>query len=92
MAQDKRLPQLHEILAVEPDLMKAMRKITEETKHTLKDKANLFVSWVKTYKAIAGPEDPEDGHQDFQEMTTTVSEKLEYTSEFIAKAIDITAQ
>lgn len=87
----ERKPQLHEVLAVEPDLLKSMRKVIDEAKHTFKEKASHFVAWTKVYHSI-NEDDIENGRAENHEMTTTVDEKLDYISDFIVKAIDCTAQ
>ncbi len=87
----KKKPQLHEILAVEPDLLSTMRTIIKETVKVFKEKAALFQEGVKTYNAVA-EDDPENGYQDRQTMMSTVSEKLNYFSTHVVKAFNITGE
>jgi len=81
---------LHELLAVEPDLDGAQKKIMTEAVNTFAKKANLFMGFVKQLKLYdeeAPEQEPERLH-----METTVGEKLDYVSDFVSRYIDAVFQ
>jgi len=87
----KRIPELHEVLAVEADLTKAMRNAIDEGKRTFKEKLAHFQGWQKTYEAV-NDDDPENGRTEIHELTTTVDEKLTFIAAFISRTIDCIAE
>ncbi len=86
-----RKTQLHEILAVEPDILKVTTGVLEEAKHTFKNKANLFTGAISKYEAFA-EDDETNGHTTAQELETTVNEKLNYVFSQFAKLINVVGQ
>lgn len=85
MTTTKRDSVLHEILAVEADAAGVAKKITEETKHTFKEKAAHFGAARRVLKLLnAGTDEAttaaaEKAEEQHQEMVTTVNAKLAYT-------------
>lgn len=84
------MSQLHEVLAVEGSLESKAKKLTAETKKTLA-KENLFSGQVRQLSHFAS-EDTHLDNTEVQELTSTVSENLEYTEKAIADFWDATLQ
>ncbi len=81
---------LHELLAVEADLEGRSRNIMNETRKVFKDKPVLFMGAVRNYKPFE--DDGIDYPSEFQNLTSTVDEKLEYTGKSIIKYYDALLQ
>jgi hypothetical protein len=81
---------LHELLAVEADLEGRVRNIMNETRKVFKDKPALFMGAVRTYHPFV--EDGIDYPEEHQALTSTVDEKLAYTSNFVASYYDALLQ
>jgi len=81
---------LHELLAVEADLEGRARNIMNETRKVFKDKPALFIGSVRNYKPFV--DDGIDYPSEFQNLTSTVDEKLAYTSKSIEKYYDALLQ
>jgi len=81
---------LHELLAVEADLEGRARNIMNETRKIFKDKPALFMGSVRNYKPFV--DDGIDYPSEFQNLTSTVDEKLEYTGKSIVKYYDALLQ
>jgi len=81
---------LHELLAVEGDLEGEYRAITQETINTFSNKAHHFVGSVRELEWFeeGQPEEPKE----YQHMTTTVKDKLDYTSKSIIRYFDALLQ
>lgn len=79
---------LHQILAVEPDLVQQARNIMEECVNTFTKKAEHFDGVKKIYSP--NNDNEEKVPPDIKEIVTTVSEKLDYASVAVIKAIDAT--
>lgn len=82
--------QMHQLLAVESDLEGRARVIMNETRKVFKEKPVLFQGFVRTYNPFVddGIEYPAE-HQD---LTSTVAQKLEYTSKSVSKYYDALLQ
>lgn len=80
--------QLHQILAVEPDLVRQAEAILEEAKNTFTKKQEHFDGIQKVYS----PWNEADAkvEPEIKEVVTTVGEKLKYVHASIAKALDAT--
>jgi len=83
------MSKLHEVLAVDGDIMREAQKIAAETVKTFKTKENLFTGEYKTLEMWdEGRKQEEEGQQVFKEMTTTVQEKLDYTANALVRHLD----
>ena len=80
------MSKLHELLSVEPDLEGKAKKILRETVQVFSKKPALFMGSLRTYKPFV--EDGIDYPEERQDLTTTVYEKISYTSKNIAKYFD----
>ncbi len=84
--------QLHQLLAVEPDLRNKAAKILVEAKSTFSKKADHFDGHTKLYEAFeeSGDDDRRSNKvpSDIKEIVTTVAEKLDYVTKSVAPAID----
>ena len=81
---------LHELLAVEKDMENVSRKLMEESKRTL-GKENLFSGSLRELKMFDEAESFNNTIEK-QELTTTVSENIEYLIEPIAAYWDVVLQ
>ena len=81
---------LHELLAVETDLEGQARNIMDETRKVFKDKPNLFMGAVRTYKPFV--DDGIDYPEEHQSLTSTVEEKLDYAVNSICRYYDALLQ
>ena len=91
----KKKNQLHQLLAVEPDLRVKAQKIMEETLNTFVKKSEHFDGMIKTYEPFEVAEGEVESQRvpsDIKEVVTTVKEKLDYTAKSIAKALDAVIQ
>lgn len=95
MAEVKKKNQLHQLLAVEPDLRVKAQKIMEETLNTFVKKSEHFDGMIKAYEPFEVAEGEDESQRvpsDIKEVVTTVKEKLDYTAKSIAKALDAVIQ
>ena len=91
-----KTPVLHELLAVEADAEGVAKRVTDETKHTFKERQTHFQGAHRTLKlfnqvngdeaATAAAEKVEEQHL---EMVTTVHAKLEYALSQILPFYDV---
>lgn len=87
------MAQLHQVLAVDKELSDAARKIIQETVRTFAKKVDLFSGHNKTLEMLDESRAQEaEGMADFKEVTTTVPDRLEYTSTFVIRYLDAMAQ
>ena len=77
---------LHEVLSVEPGLKSTSAKVINEAKRTFTDKKGHFFGQVRTYQKLE--ENSLDYSSEEKTMDTTVSDKLNYVVEHIARAIN----
>lgn len=70
------MSKLHELLAVESALEKAANKLMKESLHTL-DKENLFNGQIRRLEMFRA-EDKNSETTEYQELTTTVDENIDY--------------
>jgi hypothetical protein len=93
---DKKVPMLHEILAVEVDAQGVAKRILPETVHTFKEKAAHFNSSYRTLKLFENKgeetERAEQAEAQSVEMVTTVHEKLQYTLDQVTRFYDVVLQ
>ena len=80
------MTKLHEILAVEGSLEKAAMKLIAESKKTFQ-KESLFKGLAKTLEMFS-EEDKKSETSEYQELTTTVDENLDWIIPPIAKWFD----
>jgi len=83
------MSKLHEILAVEGSLETAAKKLIKESLHTL-DKESLFKGQVRKLEMFR-EEDKASEITDYQELTTTVDENLNYLVKPLTKWLDTVA-
>ena len=84
------MTKLHEILAVESSLEKAANGLIKESKHTF-GKEGLFTGMVKKL-VMFREEDKNSETSEYQELTTTVDENLDYLVKPISDWLDVTFQ
>lgn len=84
------MSKLHELLSVEGDLEGIFKKILKETKDTFSKRTGHFFGYNKRLEMFDenAPEAPEEN----QELTTTVSDKLNYTMEHVNRYFDALVQ
>ena len=80
-------PKQHELLAYESDIKNKANVLLRETEHIF-DRSSSFDEFSKTYVAFV------DGDKDIPEaerknMTTTVAERISYTSKQLVKAVNV---
>lgn len=81
--------QLHQLIAVESDLINKANTITNETAATFHSKQDHFDGHVKTYRPFVEPENPlMVPAPDIKEIVTTVQQKLDYNAKATIRAID----
>jgi hypothetical protein len=84
--------QLHQILAVEGDLIGEAKRVEEEAIHTF-GKSERFTGHTKTLKMLSDDRSCEESAGcEHIELTTTVAEKLDYIREAITRAWDCSMQ
>jgi hypothetical protein len=84
-------PQLHQLLAIEPDTRAKAKNIIEEAQNTFTNKKEHFAGATKTYKADKeGDTDRPDS--EVKHLVTTVIEKLQYVADFIIKNLHLMHQ
>jgi len=82
--------QIHELLAVEPELKATAAKIQQETAHTFMQKKDHFIGIFRTYEPVSdGGERLENENK---ELITTVREKLEHTHKIMERYWDLSYQ
>lgn len=84
------MSKLHELLAVEGELDSAYRIIIGETEHTFKAKHQLFFGYEKRLENFV--EGSAEAPKEFQELTTTVIDKLYYFNSHCIKYFDAVLQ
>lgn len=84
------MAKLHELLAVESDAKGQLAKILEETAKVFKDK-HIFQGFVRTLKMF-DEKDEEQNSEEHAEIGSTVPKRLEYTSNFIVRFLDVIFQ
>lgn len=89
MAND-RIPQLHEVLAVESDLEGKAKRIIDETLGIFKSKDHLFTETRRRYTPLV--EGEADIPEEISPMTTTVKARLNYTLDAIVEYWNATLQ
>lgn len=84
------MPKLHELLAVEGDLDGTYKKVLEEAKNTFAKKPAHFFGRHKKLEMFDenAPEAPDE----FQEMVTTVHDKLGYVASHVVRYLDAVLQ
>jgi len=80
---------LHQILAVEPDLEGKYKRIAEESKKTF-SKSAMFTGSHR--KLVSFEENAPEFPEEYQEIATTVDERIAYTNESIANYLDALLQ
>lgn len=83
--------QLHELLAVEGDLKGEMQKIREETINTFNKKQGLFLGFIKRLEMLS-EERQDEGTEERQALTETVSGKLKYITGSFSRYWDVRLQ
>ena len=84
------MPKLHELLAVEGDLEGAHKEILQEAQKTFKDKPAHFMGAHKTLKMF--DENQPTAPDEYQEMVTTVHDKLGYIAGHAVRYLDAVLQ
>jgi len=84
------MSKLHELLAVESDLDNVQKTIVGEAQNTFTKKPHMFFGFEKRLENYneSAPEAPRER----QELTTTVTDKLEYVNEHIIRYFDAVLQ
>ena len=82
------MTQLHEILAVEKDLLNTKEQIKNETKNTFSQKAQHFMGQVKKLEMFDEKRHNEEAEEHI-EMVTTVPKKLDWLAEHLIKFWDV---
>ena len=81
------MTKMHEILAVEPDLVGTAKKIIEEGVKTFKDRKELFAGLRKTYQPL------EEGGASYPpeitQVVETVPSKLQYVADAMVKSLNV---
>jgi hypothetical protein len=81
--------QLHQLLAVESDLVNKAAQIANETSATFRSKGSHFDGSLREYIPFEEPEnDLMKMHPEVTEIVTTVQAKLDYNSKAMIRAID----
>jgi hypothetical protein len=81
---------LHALLAVEPDLVQGAQNLVAETISTFSKKGDHFDGLQKVYKPFSDDASTEQIPPEVKEVVTTVKEKIDFTKEFVIKALDAT--
>lgn len=84
------MPKLHELLAVEGDLDGTYKKVLEEAKNTFAKKPAHFFGRHKKLEMF--DENAPKAPDEFQEMVTTVHDKLEYVGGHVVRYLDAVLQ
>jgi len=84
------MSKLHELLAVEGNIESAYRKALEETKTTFQKRPAHFFGRHKTLEMF--DENAPKAPDEYQELQTTVQEKLEYQADHIIRYLDAVLQ
>jgi len=87
------MSKLHELLAVENDLDNTAKKVLDEARATFGSKAQLFQGAVRVYKPFVEDENEDYGAlAETRELTTTVSDKVDYVTGHLARLWDAVYQ
>lgn len=84
------MSKLHELLAVESDLENIYKTMLTETQNAFSKKPHLFFGYEKHLENFN--EDQIETPREYQEITTTVNDKLDYTNKHIIKYFDAVLQ
>jgi hypothetical protein len=91
--KEKRVPKLHEVLAVEGDLEGTFKAIVDETFVTFSKKPDHFKGHKKTLKMHEERRaHEEEGAGEVKEIVTTVGKKLDYAKESAVRYFDALLQ
>ena len=82
---------LHELLAVEPDVVSVTNNVMEEAKNTFSKKSDHFLGQARTVKYLVENRSNEDT-ADSKEIVTTVDDKLSYVLSNAARMYDVLLQ
>lgn len=85
------MSKMHELLAVEADAQGQYKTILKETKKDFSDKANLFTGSLRRLE-VFDDTDKTDFPEEHLAITTTVQERLVYTSNFVIRYYDVMLQ
>lgn len=86
---------LHELLAVEGDLEGTFKSILKETEHAFSKKPGLFFGYNKRLEMFSEFESANQNlstPEEHQEITTTVSDKMDYVSTHVIRYFDALLQ
>lgn len=86
----KKKSQLHEIIAVEPDLKGLASKIIDETKNTFTKKTEHFWGQTRTLNYL-DEEREQENTSEIKPIVETVPKKLKYASQKIERYFDLLA-
>ncbi|MBV1952734.1 MAG: hypothetical protein KUG64_11145 [Cycloclasticus sp.] len=87
------MSKLHEVLAVEADKKGVADRISAETLQNFRSKHQLFMGNSKKLQMdVAGQESLEKSGSELQEITTTVPDRLNYTTEALTSWLDVVGQ
>jgi hypothetical protein len=89
VADKKRTPKLHEILAVEPDAKAQTNKVLAETERIFKNPKDYILGETVVVENILEDEPPHDGSEKL--IVTTVPARTKYTLDAIAKEAKVSA-
>lgn len=82
--------QIHELLAVEPEVKSAASNVQQETHTTFVHKKEHFIGITRTYDPVN--EDGEKLGDENKELITTVRQKLDHTHKLLERAWDLAYQ
>jgi hypothetical protein len=88
---------LHELLAVEGDLEGTFKSILKETEHSFSKKPGLFFGYNKRLEMFSEAASQSQSQslttpEEVQQITTTVSEKMDYVSTHVTRYFDALLQ
>lgn len=86
MTEDRKLPRLHELIAVKASLRSQSAKTTAELANTFEKKQHHFTAKVKTF--TPNGEDVPSKTEEQLDLQTTVRKELLWLKDYIVKAID----
>jgi len=86
------MAKLHEILAVEPERERAAKKITQEAIKTLSDKHAMFLGSERSWRMFDAGDEHEAPPTEYQELATTVSDKLDWVADAVVRYYDTNLQ
>lgn len=86
----KKTPMLHEVVAVLPDKLAAYEKLAAELSATLAKRDHLFAGFTKT-TTFRDEARAADNASETKVVPSTVSQKLAFTAQELARALDVMA-